>query len=319
MLIRIATRESPLALWQAGDVRARLLAAHPGLEVALLPMTTSGDELQSAPLAGAGGKGLFVKELEQAMLERRADIAVHSMKDVPATQPPGLALVAFLAGEDPRDALVANAYARLDELPRGARVGTSSLRRRAQLLALRPDLAVAELRGNVGTRLRRLDEGRFDAILLAGAGLIRLGERARIRELLDVERFVPAIGQGIVGIECRADDARTHELLAPLHDPRSASRLAAERALNARLGGACQVPVAGHAVISPENRVPGPGNRDSEQILLTGLVGMPDGSRIVRDRIEGAASDAANLGGELAERLIKAGAREILATLGIKV
>lgn len=307
MLLRIATRESPLALWQARHVQRELQSAHPGLDVSLVPMTTQGDQMLSAPLANAGGKGLFVKELEQAMLEGRADIAVHSMKDVPVRQPPGLCLSAFLSGEDPRDAFVSGGYATLDALPAGAHVGTSSLRRQAQLRVLRPDLRVSDLRGNVGTRLRKLDEGAYDAILLACAGLLRLGLGERIREPLGPPRFLPAIGQGIVGIECREDDAQTRALLAPLHDPASATRLAAERAMNARLGGACQVPVAGYAVV------------DGERLRLSGLVGAPDGSRLVRDDIDGACADAAALGAELADRLLAQGAGEILSALGIAV
>ena len=305
MVLRIATRESPLALWQAEHVADRLRAAHAGLVVELVPMTTQGDQLLSAPLANVGGKGLFVKELEQAMLEGRADLAVHSMKDVPVQQPSGLALHCFLDGEDPRDAFVSNRYDRLDDLPQGAVVGTSSLRRQTQLRALRPDLQVRDLRGNVGTRLRKLDEGQYDAILLAAAGLIRLGLGARIREAFAPERFLPAIGQGIVGIECRVDDARTQALLQPLHDPGSAIRLAAERSMNARLGGACQVPVAGHAMVR------------GDRVRLEGLVGAPDGSRQVRDAIEGSAADAAVLGERLAQRLLDAGAREILAGIGV--
>jgi hydroxymethylbilane synthase len=305
MNLRIATRESPLALWQAHHVKARLEAAHAGLAVALVPMTTRGDQLLGSPLAAVGGKGLFVKELEQAMLEGRADIAVHSMKDVPVQQPDGLALAAFLDGEDPRDAFVSNRFAALAELPAGAIVGTSSLRRQAQLRAERPDLTVRDLRGNVGTRLRKLDEQQYDAILLAHAGLARLGLGERIRESFDVTRFVPAIGQGIIGIECRADDAQTQALLAPLADAWSASRLAAERAMNSHLGGACQVPVAGHAV------------RRDGQLQLTGLVGAPDGSRLIREQIAGPVTAAAALGSELAQRLLAKGARDILAALGI--
>jgi hydroxymethylbilane synthase len=304
-MLRIATRESPLALWQAEHVRARLQAAHPGLRVELLPMTTQGDQLLGTSLAAVGGKGLFVKELEQALMDGRADLAVHSMKDVPARQPDGLALCAFLQGEDPRDALVSSCHATLDALPQGAVVGTSSLRRQTQLRALRPDLRVAELRGNVGTRLRKLDEGQYDAILLAAAGLIRLGLGARIREALDVARFVPAIGQGIVGIECRADDAPTRRWLAPLHDPASEIRLNAERALNARLGGACQVPVAGHARI------------EGDAVQLDALVGAPDGRRQVRAQASGPVREAAAVGEALAERLLAAGARDILKELGI--
>ncbi|TDU28774.1 hydroxymethylbilane synthase [Panacagrimonas perspica] len=305
-MLRIATRESPLALWQAEHVRARLQAAHPDLEVTLVPMTTRGDQLLSTSLSTAGGKGLFVKELEQAMLEDRADLAVHSMKDVPAHQPEGLTLVAFLEGEDPRDAFVSNRHAQLADLPQGARVGTASLRRQSLLAALRPDLQIGMLRGNVGTRLRKLDENEFDAILLACAGLRRLGLGDRIREALDVQRFVPAIGQGVIGIEARADDTRTRDLLAVLHDTTSATRLAAERALNERLGGACTVPVAGHATVS------------SDRIRLCAMVGAPDGSRVVRDEISGAAAEGASLGTQLAERLLANGAREILGSLGIK-
>lgn len=307
MKLRIATRESPLAMWQAEHVKARLEAAHPQLSVALLPMTTRGDQLLSSPLAAVGGKGLFVKELEQAMLESRADIAVHSMKDVPAQQPDGLMLAAFLSGEDPRDAFVSNRFGALAELPADAIVGTSSLRRQAQLRAARPDLTVRDLRGNVGSRLRKLDEDQYDAILLAHAGLARLGLAARIRESFDPQWFLPAIGQGIIGIECRCDDPQTQALLAPLADPQSAARLAAERAMNAKLGGACQVPVAGHAVIR------------GERLRLDGLVGAPDGSQLIRDAVEGHVDHAAALGSELADRLLAKGAGSILAALGIKL
>ena len=306
-MLRIATRESPLALWQAEHVRARLQTAHSGLDVQLVPMTTRGDQILDTALSKAGGKGLFVKELEQAMLENRADLAVHSMKDVPAQQPEGLELIAFLEGEDPRDAFVSNLYAKLEELPQGAQVGTSSLRRQTQLATHRPDLKIGLLRGNVGTRLRRLDEGRFDAILLACAGLRRLGLGDRIRESLDVEHFIPAIGQGVIGIEARCGDARTRDLVSVLHDPTSHIRLRAERALNARLGGSCQVPVAGHAIV------------DGEQLRMQALIGSPDGSRSVRDRIEGSCRDAETLGVQLAERLLAQGGREILLCLGIAV
>ena len=302
MILRIATRRSPLALWQAEHVRALLRQRHPDLEVTLVPMVTSGDKQLDGALVG--GKGWFVKELEEALLEKRADLAVHSMKDVPVAQPAGLALAAFLPGEDPRDAFVSNGWARLADLPRGARVGTSSLRRASQLRAERPDLEVSELRGNVGTRLARLDEQRFDAVLLACAGLTRLGLAARIREPLAVDRFVPAIGQGIIGLECRADDATTRERLAVLGDAASATRLAAERAMNARLGGSCTVPVAGHAVVQ------------DGRVRLTGLVAAPDGSRLVKDSAEGLAADAAALGAALAQRLLDAGGAPILRALG---
>lgn len=303
--MRIATRESPLALWQANHVKALLEKTHAGLAVELQPMTTRGDQLLDSTLASAGGKGLFVKELEQALLEQRADLAVHSMKDVPVHLPQGLSLTAYLRGEDPRDVFVSNRFPSLDDMPWGTVVGTSSLRRQAQLLRLRPDVLVRELRGNVGTRLRKLDEGQYDAILLARAGLTRLGLADRIRETFDEMRFIPAIGQGVIGIECRADDAVTQKLLSPLHHPHTALRLAAERALNARLGGACTAPVAGHAII------------EKDQLRLTALVGAPDGSVQVRDSIQGASEQAANLGLRLAERMLDAGARDILKSLGI--
>jgi hydroxymethylbilane synthase len=306
-LLRIATRESPLALWQAHHLKALLLAAHPGLQVDLVPMSTSGDRFLATSLARVGGKGLFVKELEQAMLEGRADLAVHSMKDVPSQLPAELVLTTYLEAADPRDAFVSSRYAGIAELPQGAQVGTSSLRRQALIRHLRPDLRVGELRGNVGTRLGKLDDGRYDAILLACAGLERLGLAARIRTPLSVDQFVPAIGQGVIGIECRADDARTRELLRPLHDAGAATRLAAERALNARLGGACHVPVAGHARIS------------GDQIWLIGLVAHPEGTQIIRDEIRGEARAAAELGLQLAETLLAKGAAAILRDLGVDV
>lgn len=304
-VLRIATRESPLALWQAHHVQGLLASAHPDLQVELLPMTTLGDQRLEGSLSKVGGKGLFVKELEQALLEGRADIAVHSMKDVPAEQPEGLMLATFLPGEDPRDAFVSSRFARLDTLPIGACVGTSSLRRQTQLKHLRPDLRIEVLRGNVGTRLRKLDEGAYDAILLACAGLIRLGLAERIREALPVDVFVPAVGQGIVGIECRSDDAATRDWLAPLDDTPSRIRLAAERSFNRDLGGNCQVPVAGHAVL-----------RDG-QLRLDGLVGTPDGTRQLRHAISGAAMEATTLGHQLASRLLADGARDILSACGV--
>jgi hydroxymethylbilane synthase len=315
-LLRIATRESPLALWQARHVKGLLEDAHRGLAVELVPMSTSGDRFLDTSLSQVGGKGLFVKELEQAMLESRADLAVHSMKDVPVHLPAGLILTAYLAAADPRDAFVSVKYAGLEELPQAARVGTASLRRQAQLRARRPDLRVAELRGNVGTRLRKLDEGEFDAILLACAGLDRLGLAERIRQRLPEDEFVPAIGQGVIGIECRQDDKRTRALLTPLHSADVATRLAAERALNARLGGACHVPVAGHAKV----RGSGAGSREpGNSVRLHGLVASPDGRRVVQAKIEGPAKHAVALGENLAEQLLAAGAREILAALGISV
>jgi len=299
-LIRIATRKSPLALWQAEHVRERLQAAHPGLVVELLTMSTQGDKILDTPLAKIGGKGLFVKELEQSLLEGRADIAVHSMKDVPVELPPGLHLPVILEREEPRDAFVSNRYTSFDELPQGARVGTSSLRRQVQLLRHRPDLKILDLRGNVGTRLQKLDDGHFDAIILASAGLIRLDLAERITEMLATELCLPAIGQGAVGIECRRDDDEVNELLLAINDAATAIRVTAERALNHRLEGGCQVPIAGHAVL------------EDDQVYLRGLVGRIDGSEIISDEIRGPASDAEALGTRLADNLLSRGADAIL-------
>ncbi len=301
--LRIATRQSPLALWQANHVKALLQRAHPEVVVELLPLTTSGDRWQEQSLAKAGGKGLFVKELEEALLAGRADLAVHSMKDVPARQPPGLGLFSFLAAEDPRDAFVSVRFASLDELPKNAVVGSSSLRRQSQLLAQRPDLKLKDLRGNVGTRLKKLDAGEFDAILLACAGLKRLGLASRIRDPLDPHQFIPAVGQGIIGIECRDDDKPTQKLVRALNDSASSTRLAAERALNEGLGGNCNVPVAGHAVLK------------TGRICLTGLVASPDGEKLVRATLEGAAAEAENIGRLLAQQLLVMGAKKILQGL----
>ena len=302
-LIRIATRKSPLALWQAEHVAAALKAAHPGIRVELLGMSTQGDKILDTPLAKIGGKGLFVKELEQGMLDGSADIAVHSMKDVPVELPEGLHLPVIMAREDPRDAFVSNDYASLDGLPQGARVGTSSLRRQCQLLARRPDLELLPLRGNVNTRLRKLDEGEYDAIILAAAGLIRLEFGERIRAFIEPEQSLPAIGQGAVGIECRADDERVNSLIAPLHDADTASRVLAERAMNNRLEGGCQVPIAGHAIL------------EGDELWLRGLVGSVDGKVIVRGEIRGSRNQAEALGVTLAERLLADGAGEILQAL----
>ncbi|HHH46979.1 MAG TPA: hydroxymethylbilane synthase [Thiotrichales bacterium] len=301
--LRIATRRSALALWQAEHVKQRLESLHPGLRVELVGMTTKGDRILDSPLAKIGGKGLFVKELEVALLEGRADIAVHSMKDVPAEFPEGLGLTAILAREDPRDAFVSNRFDSLEALPEGAVVGTSSLRRQCQLRAMRPDLDIRPLRGNVNTRLGKLDAGDYDAVVLACAGLKRLGLDDRIRQKLGPEVILPAIGQGAIGIECRLDDAETRDLVAPLADERTTLRVTAERAMNARLMGGCQVPIGGHAVI--EHGV----------ILLQGLVGSPDGSRIVRGDISGRPEDAEELGRVLAEDLLARGAGELLAAL----
>jgi hydroxymethylbilane synthase len=301
--LRIATRTSPLALWQAEHVRDRLLAQQAGLRVELVGMKTKGDKILDTPLAKVGGKGLFVKELEQGMLDGRADIAVHSMKDVPVAFPHGLSLTAILAREDPRDAFVSGRFRSLDELPKGAKVGTSSLRRQCQLRARRPDLEVLDLRGNVNSRLAKLDGGEYDAVLLACAGLKRLGLGQRITRALPPDESLPAIGQGAIGIECRSDDRVVHELVAPLADPDTRDAVLAERAMNERLAGGCQVPIAGHAVL------------EDERVYLRGLVGRPDGTRIVSGEIDGPRAEAWALGTALAEDLLGRGAREILAEL----
>ena len=301
--LRIATRSSPLALWQAEEVSRRLRAIHPDLEVELVTMKTRGDKILDAPLAKVGGKGLFVKELEAGMLEGRADIAVHSMKDVPVEFPEGLELALIMQREDPRDAFVSNHYDSLDALPDGARVGTSSLRRQTQIRERFPALELDWLRGNVNTRLAKLDAGDYDAIILAAAGLKRLGFESRIRGYLEPEVSLPAIGQGAIGIECRSGDAAVHSLIAPLADRDTTLRVQAERAMNERLEGGCQVPIAGYAVL------------EGGQLWLRGLVGEPDGSRVLRAEIRGPAEDAVALGTRLAEDLLEQGAGEILRAL----
>ena len=301
--IRIATRKSPLAMWQAEFVRDRLMAIHSDLEVELMGMTTQGDQILNSPLAKIGGKGLFVKELEVSMLNGDTDIAVHSMKDVPVEFPDGLHLAVICEREDPRDAFVSNKFQSLNELPEGARVGTSSLRRQCQLREKRPDLDIIDLRGNVNTRLRKLDEDQYDAIILAAAGLIRLGFNDRITQFLETDISLPAIGQGAVGIECRTNDERINQLLAPLNDPNTHTRVMAERAMNNRLEGGCQVPIAGHAVLS------------GDTLNLRGLVGQPDASEMIRGEISGPASEAQQLGIKLADDLLSRGAKEILTAL----
>jgi len=301
--IRIATRKSALAMWQAEHVADSLRRLHPALSVEIIGMTTRGDKILDAPLAKVGGKGLFVKELEQGMLEGDADIAVHSMKDVPVDFPDGLHLACILEREDPRDAFVSNRFENLDALPEGACVGTSSLRRQSQLAVRRPDLRIEPLRGNVNTRLRKLDEGVYDAIILAAAGLIRLEFGERIRAFIATEQSLPAIGQGAIGIECRTDDQRVHELISPLHHGPTAERVTAERALNARLNGGCQVPIAGHAV------------HQDGTLHLRGLVGMPDGSQLLRSEASGSAADAERIGQEVGDALLAQGADRILAAL----
>ncbi|NDL64409.1 hydroxymethylbilane synthase [Acerihabitans arboris] len=299
-LIRIATRQSPLALWQARDIQRQLMLIHPALRVELVPMVTRGDILLDTPLAKVGGKGLFVKELERALLDGRADIAVHCIKDVTVSFPDGLGLVTICEREDPRDAFVSPAYASLDDLPPGAILGTSSLRRQCQMRERRPDLVIRDLRGNVGTRLAKLDRGEYDAIILAVAGLKRLDLIDRIRQPLEPELCLPAVGQGALGIECRLDDSRTRALLAPLHHRATAVRISAERAMNARLDGGCQVPIGSYAEIQ------------GDQLWLRALVGSPDGSRVIRAERSAPLDQAEDLGIRLAEELLKLGAGEIL-------
>ncbi len=299
----IATRESALALWQARHVQSELQRLYPGLQVSLLGMTTEGDRNLGSSRAKIGGKGLFVKELEDALADGRADIAVHSMKDVPMHLPAGFALAAILERADPRDAFVSVKYRGLEQLPPGARVGTSSLRRECQLRARHPQLAIEALRGNVQTRLRKLDEGQYDAIILAAAGLKRLGLAGRITALLPPEASLPAVGQGALGIECREDRGDLAGLLAPLVHAPTRQCVLAERAFSRTLAGSCNVPLAGFAETS------------GERLLLRGLVGAPDGSRIVRGETGGAAGDAETLGIALGEDLKRRGAADILSAL----
>ncbi len=302
-IIRIATRKSPLAMWQAEHVAAELNRLYPELKVEILGMSTQGDKILDTPLAKIGGKGLFVKELEQGMLAGTADIAVHSMKDVPAELPAGLHLPVIMERENPRDAFVSNKYQTLDELPEGAVVGTSSLRRQCQLGEGRPDLQIAPLRGNVNTRLRKLDDGEFDAIILASAGLLRLGFEERLTAYLEPEQSLPAIGQGALGIECRVDDERINSLLQPLLHVDTADCVRAERAMNHRLMGGCQVPIAGYAILQ------------GDEIYLRGLVGEPDGSKIIRAEARCPRQDAEAMGVALAEELLANGAEPILRAL----
>mgnify|MGYP000324289028 FL=1 len=298
--VRIATRKSALALWQAEYVKAKLEHFHPDIHVELVPMTTKGDVILDTPLAKVGGKGLFVKELEVAMLENRADIAVHSMKDVPVEFPDGLGLEIICPREDPRDAFISNTINSFAELPQGAIVGTSSLRRQCQIKALRPDLDIRDLRGNVNTRLAKLDKGEYDAIILAAAGMIRLKMPERIQEFIEPEVMLPANGQGAVGIECRTDDDTIKALLAPLGCETTRIRVLAERAMNRALEGGCQVPIGSYAVI------------ENQQVYLRGLVGAVDGSTIITDNVTGDTANAEQLGLSLAEKLLAQGADVIL-------
>lgn len=302
-LLRIATRKSPLALWQAEHIKARLLALHDGLEVELVTFSTQGDKILDTPLAKIGGKGLFVKELEMAMLDGRADIAVHSMKDVPMEFPPGLELGVICERENPLDAFVSNHYRSVDELPQGAIVGTSSLRRQCQLQQQRPDLQIRSLRGNVQTRLGKLDSGEFDAIILASAGLLRMAMADRLTAFMAAEQSLPAGGQGALGIEWRSDDDTTKALIAPLGHADTTACVLAERALNRRLQGGCQVPIAAYA------------ERVGEQLTLRGLVGSVDGSTVLTTRQQGSIADAEAIGILAAEHLLAQGAGEILSAV----
>jgi len=298
--IVIATRESQLALWQANNVKASLEALYPEINVELLGMTTKGDQILDSPLSKIGGKGLFVKELEKALLDGEADIAVHSMKDVPMEFPEGLGLSVICEREDPTDAFVSNTYNSIEELPQGAVVGTSSLRRSCQLQMHRPDLVIKNLRGNVNTRLRKLDEGEYDAIILATAGLVRLEMGDRIKTRISDTFSLPAGGQGAMGIECRSDDAELIKLLAPLQHQETAYRVIAERAVNKRLNGGCQAPIACFALL------------EGDELFIRGLVGSTDGKRMVRGEIRGDKANAEALGIQLAEQLLADGAQALL-------
>lgn len=300
--LRIATRQSPLAMWQAEYVQSRLQQLHPDLTVELVPMTTQGDKILGTPLTKIGGKGLFVKELEQAMLEGRADIAVHSMKDVPYQFPEGLELKVICEREDPTDAFVSNKYHNLDDLPCGANVGTSSLRRKIQLLKARPDLKITDLRGNVGTRLSKLDDGNYDAIVLASAGLKRLGLEERIRSQFEPELMLPAPGQGAVGIEARTNDPELDAILKPLQDDTTSLRVLAERTITKTLQASCQVPVAAFATI------------DNDTLSLRALVGGLD-QQIIEASAEGPAQDALAIGQKVSQELLELGARELIQEL----
>lgn len=303
--IRIATRNSPLALWQAEDVKARIEALDASVNVELLKMTTRGDVLLDSPLAKIGGKGLFVKELETAILDGDADIAVHSIKDVPAVLPQGLQVVHILERENPHDAFVSNRYGSPQDLPEGSRVGTCSLRRQAQIMARFPHLKVINLRGNVNTRLAKLDAGEYEAIILAAAGLIRLGMHDRIALEMSTEDSLPAAGQGIVGIETRVDDASTSALMDRLHHQETSFRVMAERALSARLDGGCQVPIGAFSQLQ------------GQQLALRGLVATPDGQQVITANATAHCDDAVQLGVKVAEMLLDQGADNILKSLGL--
>jgi hydroxymethylbilane synthase len=301
--LKIATRQSPLALWQAEHIRARLQELHADLQVELVTFVTQGDKILDTPLAKIGGKGLFVKELEAALLDGRADLAVHSMKDVPMALPEGLSLAVICEREDPLDAFVSNTYASFDELPQGAKVGTSSLRRKSQILKARPDLEIIDLRGNVGTRLSKLDAGNYDAIILASAGLKRLGLVDRIRHTLNPAISLPAVGQGALGLECRDRDQAVLDLILPLLHAETDACVRAERAFNAYLEGGCQVPIAGYATLQ------------DGKIAIEGRVGSVDGATLLQAELQGDVNQAEQLGVALAQNLLAQGAGDLLKAL----
>lgn len=305
--LRIATRKSPLALWQAEEVARQLRELHPNLDVELVTMTTMGDKILDTPLAKIGGKGLFVKELEVGILEGRADIAVHSMKDVPVHFPDGLYLPIIMEREDPRDAFVSNTYASIDELPENASIGTCSLRRQIQLKSYLPNVKIIDLRGTVNTRLQKLDDGDFDAIILASSGLKRLGFAERITQNLSPEKSLPAVGQGALGIEARIDDPRVEALIAPLRHAETFTCVGAERAMNHRLNGGCQVPIAAYAELN------------GDLVTLRGLVGFPDGSKLYRAEHQGSASDINEIGITVAEDILAQGGGAALKAAGIDI
>ena len=303
MKIRIATRKSPLALWQANFVKQNLLLAHKDLTVELIPMVTQGDIILDSPLSKIGGKGLFVKQLEQAILNNEADIAVHSIKDIPAQFPEGLMLAAICQRDEVRDAFVANKYASLNDLPEGAIVGTSSLRRQCQLRSHFPHLIIKDLRGNVGTRLNKLDDEQYDAIILASVGLKRLSLEHRITQYIDTDLMLPAVGQGAIGIESRTDDKQILDIISVLDDKKSRACIQAERAMNNALQGGCQVPIAGYCRLN------------NDELVLQGLVGRVDGSKIIKQQITGFINEAESLGEKLAKQLLNQGADLILTEL----
>ena len=303
MKIRIATRKSPLALWQANFVKQNLLLAHKDLTVELIPMVTQGDIILDSPLSKIGGKGLFVKQLEQAILNNEADIAVHSIKDIPAQFPQGLMLAAICQRDEVRDAFVANKYASLNDLPEGAIVGTSSLRRQCQLRSHFPHLIIKDLRGNVGTRLNKLDDGQYDAIILASVGLKRLSLEHRITQYIGTDLMLPAVGQGAIGIESRTDDKQILDIISVLDDKKSRACIQAERAMNNALQGGCQVPIAGYCRLN------------NDELVLQGLVGRVDGSKIIKQQITGFINEAESLGEKLAKQLLNQGANLILTEL----